>query len=145
MAGQVEPGDVVVCHHVLYNVANVVPFVEALSEHARRRVVIEITERHPRVVHAPLWRAIHGIERPSGPTASDAAAVLAEMGLHFGQEEHERPSPWREEDRSERVAMVRRALCVGPERDAEIDALIGPDLSTTWQRRAVTLWWDVSG
>ena len=35
VAGQVEPADVVVCHHVLYNVADVVPFVEALSEHAR--------------------------------------------------------------------------------------------------------------
>lgn len=39
--------DVVVCHHVLYNVPRLGPFAQALNEHARRRVVIEITGRHP--------------------------------------------------------------------------------------------------
>src|SRR5437588_5199305 len=39
VAGDVGPADVVVCHHVLYNVGDLVPFVVALTGHARRRVV----------------------------------------------------------------------------------------------------------
>ncbi|MGH3832609.1 MAG: methyltransferase domain-containing protein [Pseudonocardiaceae bacterium] len=39
--------DVVVCHHVFYNIAAIVPFAQALDGHAQRRVVVEITEQHP--------------------------------------------------------------------------------------------------
>ena len=37
VAGRVGPADVVVCHHVLYNVADLAPFAAALTGHARRR------------------------------------------------------------------------------------------------------------
>jgi len=47
VAHRVERADVAVCHHVVYNVAELVPFVEALISHARRRVVLELTARHP--------------------------------------------------------------------------------------------------
>ncbi|HVH52891.1 MAG TPA: class I SAM-dependent methyltransferase, partial [Actinomycetota bacterium] len=47
VADEVEPADVVVCAHVLYNVRDLEPFVRALDAHARRRVVIEITSTHP--------------------------------------------------------------------------------------------------
>src|SRR6266508_2384534 len=66
VAGRVDPADVVVCHHVLYNVADLAPFAGALTDHARRRVVVELTDRHPLVGLAPLWRRFHGLERPSG-------------------------------------------------------------------------------
>jgi SAM-dependent methyltransferase len=75
VAGRVAPADVVVCHHVLYNVADLAPFADALTGHARRRVVAELTERHPLVGLAPLWRRFHGLERPSGPGADDAVAA----------------------------------------------------------------------
>ncbi|HZD66626.1 MAG TPA: class I SAM-dependent methyltransferase, partial [Acidimicrobiales bacterium] len=39
VADEVPPADVVVCHHVLYNVADVGAFAAALADHARRRVV----------------------------------------------------------------------------------------------------------
>lgn len=59
--------------------------------------------------------------------ASDAVAVLVEMGLVVEVEEVERRAMlWTGEDRAEVVAFLRRQLCVGPERDAEIDALLGP-------------------
>src|SRR3954451_8178402 len=35
VAAEVGPADVVVCHHVLYNVADIVPFLVALTAHAR--------------------------------------------------------------------------------------------------------------
>ena len=39
------------------------------------------------------------------------------------------------------VAFARRRLCVGPERDAEVDALLGPDFEAPL-RRIVTIWWE---
>ncbi len=141
VAALVEPADVAVCHHVFYNVAGLVPFVEALTEHARRRVVVELFAEHPMVGLNPLWRALHGVERPTSPTASDAFEVLAEMGLPVRYEESERPSLWREVDPAERVAFARRRLCLGPDRDADIEALLPPPEDEP--QRLVTLWWDV--
>ena len=143
VAPEVGPADVVVCHHVFYNVPDLVPFVAALTDHARRRVVVELTARHPLTRLNPLWKALHGLDRPDRPTADDAEAVLVSMGLEVGREEAERRSPLDDADRAQLVADARRRLCVGPERDAEIDALLGPGPGPV--RRTVTLWWDVNG
>jgi SAM-dependent methyltransferase len=120
VAGRVGPADVVVCHHVLYNVADLAPFATALTGHARRRVVVELTDRHPLVELAPLWRRFHGLERPSGPTAGDAAAALAALGLEPRRED------WVSDDRygfdhlEELVAFTRRRLCLPADRDPEV-------------------------
>ncbi len=140
VAAEVEAADVVVCHNVFYNVAHLEPFVAALTNHARHRVVVEITADHPTSHLSPLWQVLHGIERPTSPTARYAMAVLTEMGFEIGHEEFERA--WRSEaaGAAERVAVMRRRLCVGPERDAEIEALLGPEVLTP-TRRCVTIWW----
>ena len=83
VAGDVAPADVVVCHHVLYNVGDIVPFVAALTAHARRRVVVEITARHPQAGLNELWERFHGNVRPTRPTADDAAAVLRDLGYEL--------------------------------------------------------------
>jgi hypothetical protein len=140
VADEVPVGDVVVCHHVAYNVADLVPFAAALTGHARHRVVLELTAAHPTSNLNPLWRAIHGLERPTSPTADDAVAVLGEMGLDVRSEAFERQEVTPAGDREELVAMFRRRLCVGPERDAEIEALLDAGARTPL-RRSVTLWW----
>src|SRR2546423_14660065 len=91
VAGHVGPADVVVCHHVLYNVGDLVPFVVALTDHARRRVVVEITADHPQATLNPLWERFHGNIRPTRPTAADAATVLSDLGLDVSMEEFEAP------------------------------------------------------
>lgn len=141
VAAEVDPADVVVCHHVLYNVADLGPFAAALTSHARARVVVEISGDHPTSNLNPLWLAIHGIERPTSPTAEDAVAVLEEMGLEVVHEEFHRPYLRFGTDRAEVVAMTRRRLCVGTERDSEIDALLGPPEAAPL-RRSLTIWWD---
>jgi SAM-dependent methyltransferase len=139
VAGQVAAADVVVCHHVLYNVADIVAFVAALDDHARRRVVVEITEVHPQADLNPLWRALHGIDRPDGPAAADVVDLVRAMGIDVTAEPFRRPSPWTAGDRATQVAFARKRLCLGPERDAEVDRLLAaPD------RRLVTLWWDTA-
>ncbi len=141
VAAAVPAADVVVCHHVFYNVADLEPFAAALTSHARQRVVVELTGEHPTSNLNPLWRSIHGLERPTTPTAEDAAAVLAEMGLEVGVEVFERHWGRTDADRADTVAMVRRRLCVGPERDPEIEAHLDAQAPG---RRAVALWWDGS-
>jgi SAM-dependent methyltransferase len=109
--------DVVVCHHVLYNVADLAPFLAALDSHAERRVVVDLTDRHPQSDLTPLWKAIHGIDRPTGPTADDAARVAAALGCDVHVDRFERPSLWHDAPRDQRIAFARRRrLCVGAER-----------------------------
>jgi SAM-dependent methyltransferase len=79
VAGEVEPADVVVAHNVLYNVtSDVAGFVAALTEHARHLVVVALTARHPLHWVNPYAEALHGIRRPSEPTADLAADVVRE-------------------------------------------------------------------
>ena len=141
VAGQVAPADVVVCHHVAYNVADLVPFAWALTDHARNRVVMELTATHPTSNLNPAWRALHGLERPTRPTADDAVAVLEEMGLRVVAEPNQRVVTPSGQNRAERVAFARRRLCVGPERDAEVDRLLGPEFERPL-RDVMTMWWD---
>jgi len=139
VADRVAPVDVVVCHHVLYNVADLVPFVVALTRHARRRVVVEITARHPQAGLNPLWEHFHGTPRPTRPTAEDAAGVVRDLGLDVGFERFDAPPRWNgEADRDALVAFTRRRLCLPAERDPEVAALLPPH----GPRQHVTLWWD---
>ncbi|HEX6382138.1 MAG TPA: class I SAM-dependent methyltransferase, partial [Acidimicrobiia bacterium] len=55
VAGEVGAVDVVVCNHVLYNVGDLVPFVTALTDLARKRVVVEVTAAHPQSQLNALW------------------------------------------------------------------------------------------
>ncbi|MHB1987995.1 MAG: class I SAM-dependent methyltransferase [Acidimicrobiales bacterium] len=134
--------DVVVCHHVAYNVADLAAFLQALTDHARRRVVLELTARHPLSALAPLWASIHGIERPSTPTSSQAAAVATELGYDVGMRSFERPALWDAAGHDDRVAFARRQLCVGPEHDDEIAAHFEA-AGAAPSRELTTLWWDL--
>jgi SAM-dependent methyltransferase len=130
--------DVVVCHHVFYNVADLPPFVAALSAHARRRVVVELTDRHPLVETGPLWRHFHGIDRPNGPTAALAADVLREAGISAHTEVWNRPP--RDVPREVYVRLNRRRLCLPESAEPEVDRVMGD--GGGWPRRVVTMWWD---
>jgi SAM-dependent methyltransferase len=120
VAGRVGPADVVVCHHVLYNVADLAPFARALTGHARRRVVAELTERHPLVGLAPLWRRFHDLDRPTGPGAGDAVAALGALGLEVDRQDWEHRDRFGFDDFDELVAFTRRRLCLPARRDPEV-------------------------
>lgn len=140
VAAEVEPADVVVCAHVFYNVPDLEPFVAALTAKARRRVVVELTNAHPQASLNPLWHRFHGLDRPTDPTADDAIAVLAELGLPVGVERWEAPGRWETAPREELVAFARQRLCLLPERDPEVAAALDEDF-VTGPRQLVTLWW----
>lgn len=138
-AARVPPADVVVCHNVLYNVPDIGPFVRALTDHARVRVVVEITQRHPLAWMAPYWQQLHGIERPTGPVADDAIEAVRALGFDVQVERWERPPRAGRAD-EESIAQVRHRLGLRPDRDADIEALLQryPPPHT---RRTATLWW----
>lgn len=139
VADQVPSADVVVCHNVLYNAADLVAFAAALHDHAERRVVLEVTERHPQVTRAPLWRHFWDLDRPGGPTAELAVEALQEAGFPVRMESSTPTS--RDDARAAPVeaAFWCRQLCLPPEREPEVAALL-PDLPFPAER--VTLWWD---
>jgi SAM-dependent methyltransferase len=137
-AARAPMGDVVVCHHVAYNVPALGDFARELSAHARRRVVMELTARHPRSGVNHLWRHFWDLERPSGPTAEDAAGALVEAGIEPQVERS--PRIPRRVDTAVRVASVRKYLCLPAERDPEIEALLGQEPELAGE--VVTLWWE---
>jgi ubiquinone/menaquinone biosynthesis C-methylase UbiE len=151
VALSVPEADVVVCHHVLYNVPDIAPFLRALDRHARRRVVIEITAAHPMSGLNPLWRHFHQIERPQRPTWRDAVAVLQELNLQPVVDRSRRSTAQAGAASLDAlVRMTRIRLCLNPEREPEVrDALndLGmlPHDPSTWSLvdpEVVTLWWD---
>lgn len=143
---EVSPGaertDVVVCHHVFYDVVDLEPFVAALSLHARGRVVVEITAQHPWAWMNPLWIILHGVERPTRPIADDAVAVIEQMGWRVQIERWETLFDW-PTDRAEFVKHLRKRLCLAPDRDGDIeDALNRIPIPSA--RGLVTIWWETS-
>lgn len=151
VSSEVGQADVVVCGHVLYNVGDLEPFVRALGDHARRRVVIEITAVHPLAWMADLWSRFHGLARPSGPTSGLAAEAIAELGVPVRRTDESRsPRPGGFERRDDAVALVRRRLCLNADRDPELADALGDRLRERdglWvagpsEHAVTTLWWD---
>ena len=143
------PADVVTCHHVLYNVAGLAPFVTALTGSARRVVIAEMTAQHPLVSLNDLWLKFHGLRRPVSPTAADVIEILTAMGLRPGHEAWRRPGGRDYASFDELVDVTRRRLCLPPGRAAEVaEALtesgVDPehpvDLGSSG-REVVTIWW----
>jgi SAM-dependent methyltransferase len=149
VAAQVGAADLVTCHHVVYNVPDIEPFVLALTRRARRRVVVELTSRHPLASLNPLWERFHGLRRPDGPAAADLLAILRALGLGVTTQEWARPAMAEYGSFAELVEVTRRRLCLPPERGGEVAAALReagadedepPDLGSSG-RDLVTMWW----
>jgi hypothetical protein len=133
--------DIAVCHHVVYNVADLAGFAAALTSHAERRVVIELTAVHPMTWMAPYWLELQHIRQPDRPTADDAVAVLTRLGLDVHQARWERPVQMIGENDADATARIARRLCLSPDRHDELAQLLAltPPPKT---RDVVTLWWE---
>lgn len=133
--------DVVICHHVLYDVGDLAPFLWALTDHARLAVVVELPVRHPMSAWSAAWRHFWDLDRPEGPTHLDALAVARELGL----DPEVAVGPRRRlstaaADPARLVPTARRRLCLPPDRDDELAAWLRehpPD----WPTEVATLRW----
>lgn len=152
IARRAPVADVVVSNHVAYNVADLAPFVVGLTEHARHRVVMEITIRHPTAWMADLWLRFHDLARPMRPDARDAVSVVRGLGLPVQRHAAlQKQSPGGFERREDAVAWIRRRLCLDADRDDDVAAALGERLvheDGLWSARppaepVITIWWDV--
>ena len=132
---------VAVCHHVVYNVGDLAGFATALTAHAERRVVIELTAVHPMTWLSPYWEALHGIRQPDQPTVDDAVALLTGLGLEVRQQRWRRPVQMIGENDVDAVARIARRLCLPPDRHDELALVLARDPPPT-ERDVVTLWWE---
>ena len=132
--------DVVTCHHVFYNVADLEPFIHALTSHARHRVVVELPQQHPLSSLSPMWKHFWNLDRPNSPTADDARAVVASLGYDVRLEKFEQPIS-RTEVTDEAVQFTRIRLCLTSDFDEQIRDFLTAYPVTV--RQVATLWWDV--
>jgi len=149
MAATAGEADVVTCHHVIYNVPDIEPFLTAMTAAARRLVVVELTAAHPLTSLNALWQRFWGLARPDRPTADDVLAILAAMGLHASSERWRRPGGRDYASFAELTDVTRRRLCLPPGRAGDvaralIDLGVDPahpvDLGSSG-REVVTIWW----
>ena len=142
MSGQpLSPSDVVVCHHVLFNVAELEPFVVALTAMARLGVVVVIPRRHPLTPWNPAWKHFWNIDRPTGPTSDDAVAVVRALGFDPEVFINEKPAlSRRAEDPRLLAASALRRLCLPAERSAEVERWLAEN-PPEFMREVVVIRW----
>jgi SAM-dependent methyltransferase len=152
VAPTVPVADVVTCHHVLYNVPDLEPFLIALTNHARRQVIVETATMHPLTSLNDMWLRFHNLQRPDRPTADDVLAILRAMGVRAGHQRWRRPGGPDYASFAELTDVTRRRLCLPEQRagevsDALIEAGVDPehpqDLGSSG-RDVITMWWDGS-
>jgi SAM-dependent methyltransferase len=149
VAHEAGRADVVTCHHVTYNVQDIRPFLVALTDAARRLVVVEMTATHPLTSLNDFWLKFHGLRRPDGPAAADLLAILAALGIEAGHEFWRRPGGADYGSFAELVDVTRRRLCLPPDRAADVasalqDAGVDPDHPAdlgSSGREVATIWW----
>lgn len=141
VADEVDVADVVVAHNVLYNVTSDVDgFVRALGDHARRRVVMALTARHPLHWVNPYAEALHGIRRPSEPTADLAADVVREAtgATPTLLTWHDRVEP--PQDPEAFLRVVARRSCARPDQLDELRTILHRIPPPTTREMAALVW-----
>lgn len=141
IADQVEVADVAVAHHVVYNVQEIVSFIEAMNLHARKRVVLEMPQHHPLSNLSEAWKFFWELDRPENPTPRDLVDVLTELGINAhlqlwdGQLRQER-------NMDDAVRFTRIRLCLPESREAEVRQFLENHPASAIHPLA-TVWWDL--
>jgi len=78
---EVAPADLVICSHVLYGVAQPVPFIQKMNRSARERVFVMIRESELPHPAASIRRQLYGEAGPRLPRFSELFMLLVQMGM----------------------------------------------------------------
>jgi SAM-dependent methyltransferase len=78
---EVAPADLVICCHVMYAVADPVPFINKLEQSARERVFIMLRETELPQPAVAIRRQLVGSEAPRMPRFSDLFMLLLQMDV----------------------------------------------------------------
>jgi SAM-dependent methyltransferase len=111
MEANVQHVDVVLCSHVLYPIADVVPFIERLDAHARETVFVYLRV-DPLSTDMGLWSEFYDSPLQLQPTALDLLNVLEQVGIAADREVVQHRFTWTFADLDEAVAQTRNTLCL---------------------------------
>jgi SAM-dependent methyltransferase len=140
VADSTPAADVVVSHHVAYNVSNIEEFLIGLSEKAKKRVVIEIPNQHPLSNLNELWQRFWQLERPSEPTADLLHEIAQDLG--FAAKIEKWSGQMRGEVNIEQAAEFNRIrLCLSKSKYNEVLEFMKSHPPKT-SRELATIWWD---
>jgi SAM-dependent methyltransferase len=140
ISNQVPTADVVTAFHVVYNVGEIKPFIEALDAHAGKRVVLELPTAHPMTAMAAGWKHFWNLDRPTKPSAEDLIKVISELGINAEIEYFSGPILL-DKVISEFEKPLRIRLCLPETRDEEVKAFFTQNPLPTTRDLAV-IWWD---
>ncbi len=138
---QVPKADVVVSHHVVYNVQKIEEFLLECTNHARNRIVIEMPQQHPLAVSSDLWIHFWKIQRPETPTPFDLVKVLNDLNIDAQLELWE--GRMRQEvDLEEMAHFSRIRLCLPQSKEPEVLDIL-KEKPPSEVRKLATIWWDI--
>jgi SAM-dependent methyltransferase len=139
VSAQTPIADVVVCHHVYYNVQDIAPFAQALNDHAMTRVVVELPQQHPLSSLSEYWKHFWNLDRPTSPTAHDALDTMKSLGFDAHLELFAVTGSSRAITKED-VEHTRIRLCLPVSRDEEIRTFM--ESHPAGERKLATIWWD---
>ena len=125
-AERVGSGDVVLCAHVVYPIADVVGFIRALDRAARCAVVLVARLGQPDEVAARMFPLVHGEERIPMPNLPELYNVLLQIGIPASVTLHPFETRWNFPDAEAAITEVAARLGVedDPERRARIETAV---------------------
>lgn len=140
VATSVPMADVVTCHHVVFNVSKIEPFVRELDAHANKRVVIEMPQLHPLSTMSEAWKHFWNLDRPTKPTSLDFVAVLKSCGINAQHEDWSQPIRGGISE-EENACFMRIRLCLPESRESEVLNFFR-EHPVLPERNLTTIWWD---
>lgn len=140
VADHTPQADVVAVHHVVFNVGNILPFLQALDDHAIKRIVIEAPVHHPMSNMNAAWKHFWNLERPHVPHISDLLDVLKEIGIDAQIQYFTSEFALDKRSAQSNENMLRR-LCLTGDREAELVQFL-EDNPAPVRRELATIWWD---
>lgn len=108
----VEPVDVVLASHVVYFVAEIGPFLDAMEAHARRLCVAAVGDRPGSTPPDDLWPDLHDELQAQGPGLPEFLAVLSARGTPFEVRTVEQPTTSVPSVPLERQIAMQRHKCL---------------------------------
>jgi 2-polyprenyl-3-methyl-5-hydroxy-6-metoxy-1,4-benzoquinol methylase len=149
---RVGSAEVVLCAHVVYPIADVVPFIRALDRAARCAVVMVARLGQPDEAVAPVFRAVHDEERAPMPTLADLYNLLLQLGIPASVTLHPFETRWNYPDAEAAVADAATRIGVAPESpqwgrlEAAVRARLVPRGDEVWlaprQAYQGVVWWE---
>ncbi|MEI7771308.1 MAG: class I SAM-dependent methyltransferase, partial [Chloroflexales bacterium] len=117
-------GDVLISAHVVYGLAEIGPFLQAMDGAAGRSCYLYLGVHHPGYALAAFWDRVHGEPRLPLPAALEALACLHQLGIYANMDLVSIPGSFRFADLGEAVDEIRHRmrLTPRPDRDARIAA-----------------------